>query len=62
MDVVTQAAQLQNRELVTNSLSDLIRGALKGLQYGSIELVVHNGRVVQVERREKIRLENMTSK
>lgn len=31
--------------------------ALRGLRYGSIELVVHDGRVVQIERKEKLRFE-----
>ena len=28
-----------------------------GLRYGSVEITVHAGRVVQIERREKVRLE-----
>ena len=31
--------------------------ALRGLRFGSIEVIVHNGRIVQVERREKVRIE-----
>jgi len=31
--------------------------ALRGIRYGSIELVVHDGRVVQIERKEKLRFE-----
>jgi hypothetical protein len=30
--------------------------ALKGLQFGAIEITVHDGRIVQIERREKVRL------
>ncbi|MEP6572403.1 MAG: YezD family protein [Gemmatimonadota bacterium] len=33
-----------------------IAAALEGLRFGSVEIVVHEGRVVQVERREKVRL------
>jgi hypothetical protein len=33
-----------------------IRGALQGLQFGAITIVVQHGRVVQIERHEKIRL------
>ena len=33
-----------------------ILAALRGLRFGSVEIVVHDGRVVQVERREKVRL------
>ena len=31
--------------------------ALASLRYGAIELTVHDGRVVQLERREKVRLD-----
>jgi hypothetical protein len=29
--------------------------ALRSIRYGAIELVIHDGRVVQLERREKVR-------
>lgn len=32
-----------------------VRRAVKGLRYGSVEVLVHDGRVVQVETREKVR-------
>jgi len=31
--------------------------ALRTIRYGSVELVIHEGRVVQLERREKVRIE-----
>ncbi len=31
--------------------------ALHAIRYGTIELVIHDGRVVQLERREKVRFE-----
>ena len=34
----------------------LILAALEGLRYGSLEIVVHDGRIVQLERREKTRV------
>ena len=34
----------------------LILQAVQGIRYGSFEVVIHNGKVVQVERREKLRL------
>lgn len=37
-----------------DALPELQR-ALTGLRFGSVEIVVHEGRVVQIERREKIR-------
>jgi hypothetical protein len=32
--------------------------ALRSICYGTIELVIHEGRVVQLERREKVRFEH----
>jgi hypothetical protein len=32
--------------------------ALRTIRYGSVELVIHEGRVVQLERREKIRTDS----
>jgi hypothetical protein len=34
-----------------------LRQALHSIRYGTIELVIHNGRVVQLERREKVRFD-----
>ena len=31
--------------------------ALRSIRYGTIELVIHDGRVVELERREKVRFE-----
>jgi hypothetical protein len=33
-----------------------IAAALRNLRFGSVELVVHDGRVVQLERHEKVRI------
>lgn len=32
-----------------------LKDALTSIRYGAIELVIHDGRVVQLERREKVR-------
>jgi hypothetical protein len=37
--------------------TNAVINALRGLRYGSVEVVVHNGRIVQIERREKVRVE-----
>jgi hypothetical protein len=31
--------------------------AVRGIRYGSVEIVIHDARIVQIERREKVRLE-----
>jgi hypothetical protein len=44
---------------------DLLREleqALHSIRYGTVELVIHDGRVVQLERREKVRFEAEVSK
>lgn len=39
-----------------NELAHQVYGAVRGLKFGSVELVFHDGRLVQIERREKTRL------
>jgi hypothetical protein len=34
-----------------------LRQALRSIRYGAIELVIHDGRVVQLELREKVRFD-----
>ena len=34
-----------------------LRQALRSIRYGAVELVIHDGRVVQLERREKVRFD-----
>jgi hypothetical protein len=40
------------------SLLRELRDALQSIRYGTVELVIHDGRVVQLERREKVRFEH----
>jgi hypothetical protein len=40
----------------TNLLIKRILSALSGLKFGAVEITVHEGRIVQIERREKQRL------
>jgi hypothetical protein len=37
--------------------ADQILKAIEGIRYGSIEVIIHNSRVVQIERKEKLRFE-----
>jgi len=41
---------------------EVIKEKLSGLRYGQILLTVHDGRVVQIERTEKTRLESSATK
>jgi hypothetical protein len=39
----------------TNTVEQAILLAVKGLRYGSVEIVIHDSKVVQIERKEKMR-------
>jgi hypothetical protein len=43
--------------MASGTLVNRIAQALQGLRYGSVEIVVHDSKVVRMERHEKIRLE-----
>ena len=36
--------------------------ALKGIRFGSVEIIVHDSKVVQIERKEKTRFDGMFSR
>jgi len=40
-----------------DALAVMIAQALRGMRFGSVEVVVHDGRVVQFERRERHRFD-----
>ena len=42
--------------VVSEQLLNQLLAALRDLRFGSVEIVVHDSRVVQIERREKVRL------
>lgn len=39
------------------ALLERIRSSLEGLRFGSVQIIVHDSRVVTIERSEKLRLE-----
>jgi hypothetical protein len=45
-----------NHPLDSRLTLERIESAISGLRYGTVEITVHDGRVVQIERTEKIRL------
>ena len=47
----------QAQELKPEILNQIF-GAIATLKYGTVEVTVHDGRVVQVERREKLRFKS----
>jgi hypothetical protein len=50
-----------NGDRLDPALAAALAAALRGLRFGSIEVVVHDSRVVQLERRERVRLTSTES-
>jgi len=44
-----------SNEAATNKIVQEILHAIQEIRFGSIEITVHEGRVTQIERREKVR-------
>jgi len=44
-----------------SEIEQAIHFALKGIRFGSVEIVIHDSKVVQIERKEKMRLAGTTS-
>lgn len=45
----------QSDHYQTSNVEQAILLAVKGLRYGSVEIVIHDSKVVQIERKEKMR-------
>ena len=54
--------QEQRGSSSSSEVMQLIARAIDGVRYGSIEVVIQDGRVVQVERKEKFRFERPAPK
>jgi hypothetical protein len=42
---------------LTREIEREILLAIQGIRYGSVEIIIHNSEVVQIERKEKVRFE-----
>jgi hypothetical protein len=42
---------------ITREIVDQIVSVLQGVRFGSIEIVIHDSKIVQIERKEKIRFD-----
>jgi hypothetical protein len=42
---------------LNTAVSHQIATVLQGIRFGSVEIVIHDGKVVQIERREKLRFD-----
>ena len=53
---MTAKPHLKTEATTSDAVPEKLLAALKNLKYGSVEITVHEGRIVQIERREKLRL------
>lgn len=58
MSLVKTKVQLENEAEVLKAVSKAIALVQQQTGYGSIEVTIHDGRVTQIERREKVRFEH----
>ena len=48
-------------EETDHQLTNTILRAIRQIRYGSVEIIIHDSRIVQIERKEKIRMDTNTS-
>jgi hypothetical protein len=53
---ISESSKPAARSPELDAVFNHVRRALQGLQFGTVTIVVQNGRVVQIERHEKTRL------
>jgi len=46
-----------SKEQQAPSIANQIAAALQGIRFGSVEIIIHDGKVVQIERKEKLRFD-----
>jgi len=54
--------QLVQSQEQNQDITDKILLAIKDLRFGSVEIVIHDSKVVQIERKEKIRIDQNSSR
>jgi len=47
---------------VDRAIEQAILHALKGIRFGSVEIIIHDSKVVQIERKEKTRFDHSSSR
>jgi hypothetical protein len=47
----------QTGHTINGDVTAAVLDAIRSVRYGSVEIVIHDGRVVGIERREKVRIE-----
>lgn len=61
LNMITQPRVIQSQEH-NQDIADKILLAIKDLRFGSVEVVIHDSKVVQIERKEKIRIDTNSSR
>jgi hypothetical protein len=56
-DEMTKKTETNKELLASESILNQIKESLEGLRYGTVQIVVHNGQIVQIERTEKLRFD-----
>ncbi len=57
-DRTDSGSRFHNIQQVSAELLRQIAQAVNGIRYGSVEIIVHDSKVVQIERKEKLRFQN----
>ncbi len=50
-----------SKEQQTDIIAKQIAAALQGIRFGSVEITIHDSKVVQVERKEKLRFDGKSA-
>ena len=54
---MTINSKKHEKEQKITSVANQIAIALEGIRFGSVEIIIHEGKVVQIERKEKLRFD-----
>lgn len=50
-----------SKESRVNDINEQISQAVNGIRFGSVEIIIHDGKVVQIERKEKLRFDRRSA-
>lgn len=46
----------------SKEVDEILRNAINNIRLGSIEIIIHDSKIVQIERKEKFRVDNSASR
>ena len=47
-----------NSEILTDEHLKILNNLLKDLKYGRVEIIIQDGKIIQIEKKEKLRIKN----